>query len=354
MSEEKLSDGSINAINLNDKLSKVQGPKGKNKKSKKALFIRSIVSCSLLFLLFQKVSFAGVIALFAKMSHHGHFLLAALFMPLFGILASGLRLKVVLSAQGINIPLIEVCKANVIGLFYNQVLPSTIGGDIAKSVWISKLNDFRNIPKHSTDPFLTSFTIVGVDRLIGITGLLSTGIFAACWAPKMLGQASVIANVMPLSILCLLIIVFLPFAPLRSCGKLIFSIPLLNRIRGKATSIYRTLKGFKNAKTHLLVSYLLSILLQLIVIIQYYILSLSLEIQIAFLALCFLIPLVTLISMLPVTVNGIGLREGALLALGETLGMTPDSAVALAWAFLIFNLVPSPIGACIYIRQSQN
>ena len=62
------------------------------------------------------------------------------------------------------------------------------------------------------------------------------------------------------------------------------------------------------------------------------------------------IPVVMLISMIPVTINGIGLRESSLVMLGAPFGLNASSAVALACAFVAITFVYALLGALVQLR----
>jgi hypothetical protein len=89
--------------------------------------------------------------------------------------------------------------------------------------------------------------------------------------------------------------------------------------------------------------------LQFAIVVEYFMLSMALGMEVSLWAFSVLIPIVTLISLLPVSVNGIGLREAALAVLGAPFGITVGDAVAMAWLFVFVHWLYAIFGGIIYL-----
>ena len=80
----------------------------------------------------------------------------------------------------------------------------------------------------------------------------------------------------------------------------------------------------------------------------YTILGRSLGISVAPLEFFFIVPAVQLVTMVPVTINGLGLREGAFVILLASLGVPRESAVVLSLLWLAGVLLYGVLGGVIY------
>ena len=94
----------------------------------------------------------------------------------------------------------------------------------------------------------------------------------------------------------------------------------------------------------------MSVALQIMLILQFLAFSSALETGMTLSDLAILVPIVMLVTLLPFTINGIGLRETALTLVGATFGLTATYAIAMAWLFLGVNLIYAIIGGLIYMR----
>lgn len=97
-----------------------------------------------------------------------------------------LRFVWMLRAQEIHIRYWESVKLTLAGNFLNFAAPGSTGGDLAKAYWIAQHTDLKT----------EAVTTVLLDRIVGLTGLLTTVglvIFTCAHDPKLIGAGYVIA-----------------------------------------------------------------------------------------------------------------------------------------------------------------
>lgn len=121
--------------------------------------LKIVVSASLLGYLFSKVDFQGAQASLLKVSYWC--LVAAASVLLLQAVAGAVRLSMVLKTISTRIRLRAALHIMFIGLFFNQTLPSSIGGD-AMRIWRIRHHGF---------PLRTAINSVLLDRLIGLVAL---------------------------------------------------------------------------------------------------------------------------------------------------------------------------------------
>ena len=89
--------------------------------------------------------------------------------------------------------------------------------------------------------------------------------------------------------------------------------------------------------------------IQILIIIQYKVLAVALGIDVSPWGLAVVIPIVTVVALIPVTINGIGLRESSLAVLGAMLGLTVADAVALGWLVWAAALFYGVVGGFVHL-----
>lgn len=92
-------------------------------------------------------------------------------------------------------------------------------------------------------------------------------------------------------------------------------------------------------------------LLQFNVIVQFVLIAQALGLDVPARDFCLIVPLVSFVIMLPISINGIGLRENALAVMLGYYGAGAAEAVALAWLVHIANLILSLAGGLIYASR---
>jgi hypothetical protein len=96
-------------------------------------------------------------------------------------------------------------------------------------------------------------------------------------------------------------------------------------------------------------SLLISLVNQLIAISINWILAEGLRIHVSLFYFMVFIPVVTLISMIPISLNGMGLREYAFVSLFGSIGVDREAAVALGLLASVTIFISAIPGGVIYI-----
>ncbi len=121
--------------------------------------------------------------------------------------------------------------------------------------------------------------------------------------------------------------------------------PLVQRALGRVREAVSSFRGKRGALGGALA---LSLLLQVNVVIAYYLLAQSLGLPVPFLNYFLIIPAALLVLMAPVSINGIGLREGAFVFFLGLYGIGRDEAVAFAWIAYGVLLIQGVLGGLVY------
>jgi uncharacterized protein (TIRG00374 family) len=89
----------------------------------------------------------------------------------------------------------------------------------------------------------------------------------------------------------------------------------------------------------------LSMISQLLIVVTYYLIGASLQIEVLLLEYVLIVPVVALFSSLPITVGGLGVREGVLVYLLSSIGVSTTNAVSISLVYLtLLNLITLPGG----------
>ena len=64
-----------------------------------------------------------------------------------------------------------------------------------------------------------------------------------------------------------------------------------------------------------------------------------------------LLPIIWLITMVPITINGLGLREGAFIFLFTEIGMAKEMAMAISILFLLQTIIQGIIGGLFFLFE---
>jgi uncharacterized protein (TIRG00374 family) len=257
----------------------------------------------------------------------------------YGIWITAFRWQTLLKTQGVRLSILSLSSSTLVGQFFNNFLPTSIGGDVYRAYDVTKKSDF---------PMSSSISVLVVERL---SGIIASAVFAA--AALFLGFTAIggISIVIPILIFLAIsiLIFFLILNPnILGLHKLAKKIRFLQKILDKLDNVYNTFLSFKNYKWTLVRVIFYSLTLQFAVIINYWFASRSLGIPLNLSVFIFIVPVVSIISMLPISLGGIGVREGSLVFLMVSLGAQNAKAAMCSLLLFAMLLVMGIIGGLIY------
>jgi uncharacterized membrane protein YbhN (UPF0104 family) len=253
------------------------------------------------------------------------------------LLSAG-RLKVLTDAQGFAASVWQLTRINLITSFYILALPGQLAGGVIRWHKLSRLAGQRT----------EALAAVAYSRLYYLAMLTLLGVvFLVLDLPR---------GIHPLWVISLVIL----FAFLSAAGYLVARAdrsPLLRRLGtdgpgfvgrlASATGQYRRLPrgGWLRIVTLTAVENLAGTL-------AVYLLAVSVSIEVPFTTIGWIRAVVLAVTTLPISISGLGVREGGLIVLLEPFGVAGAAAVALSFLMLARNLLLGTIGAALEIQST--
>ncbi len=209
--------------------------------------------------------------------------------------------QVVLQAQENQIPFGRILQVHLIGAFFGTFMPTSIGMDIVRAFSLKKYLSNR----------LHAMSSMFVTRVVGFVINFAIALVVAIPAAQQTGNSRLFWIVLLMTFaFCFAVYVLL------QPGLLYFFKPLFERFKlqnifAKLAEFQEGTKALRHQKQSMIILLLLSLFFQILGIMIIYLVGLSLGLSIAAYHYFILIPLITTITILPLSVAGIGVREGA-------------------------------------------
>ncbi len=264
------------------------------------------------------------------------FFLAAVLIYFFGLIFSAYRLKLVLNVHRTALSLWEAYYMNVVSLFFNNLLPSSVGGDMVKAYYIYRKDNGR----------VAAFSAVVVDRLFGLITMVCIGI-AAIFLYDQAQDSPILLNSVLLLAAITGLLVFVIFN-----GRLVnllcsLHIPFLPALFiEKIREMYLAMHHYRDQRGIITTCILLTIIGQVSYVFTNYLLALSLSIDIPLGFFFFFVPVILIMQIAP-SINGIGVREAVYLL--YLVGLTTtDKALALSLFTSFFKIFVGILGGVVY------
>ena len=293
--------------------------------------LKVLIAASILVIIFRFVPLSDVASTIA--SARIGYLLAAIPIILLIPYLSAKRLKILTDSQGLSLSVREILEVNFVTRFYGLIIP----GEFAAGAW--RWLRLAQIENRKAE-ILAAILFSRVLHLAGL-GLLGVIFFAA--DGQHLGAASSVA-------LLLLI------------GALTFTVFLLRfgsrgsvHPREGAGGMHRLVasaKSFRNLSRRdrsRLIG--LSLSENLAATVMVYVLALSMHVSLPFVVLGWIRAAVQLLIFLPISISGLGVREGSLLLALEPYGVAGANAVALSFLLFGVSLFTGLIGGLLELRR---
>lgn len=232
-----------------------------------------------------------------------------------------------MSSQKISLSLKDVLHLTYIGYFFNNFLPTAIGGDIAKAYYASK----------KTSNNVESYAAVATDRLCGLASILIIALVGLIFFGNSLGNKKIVWAVIAMATFIIALIVLLLNKRIEHKNNPVKS-GILNALALKFSKLYNAVNAYKDVPSVLIKSILISLISHAGAILSVYFFILGLGGNINFIKLFLVVPLVWTVSMLP-SLNGLGVREGAFVYfLKGDLGADMAFTVSLLWLGVVIAL----------------
>ncbi len=303
-----------------------------------------LVSVSLIYLL---ISRAEVGKIWQSMAN-ANMLLIGLSFLLHGVgyFSSSYRWQILLRAQGFDVPVMYLVRSYAVAMFFNNLLPSTIGGDGYRALDTAKCE----IPK------LKALAIVLVERFLGMFALLAFAVLALTLATELTMEIEhlwLLSLVTFAAMLAVIWVIFFRKSQQSGAADDAFGflkkLPAGGLVRKQVLKIKEAFAPFQGQMQALTWSLGLSLLLQFNVIFHYYMISEALGLTIPLAKFLVIIPLAMFIQMVPVSINGIGIRESFYVFFLTTVYGAPyETSLAFSWIAYGMILLLGILGGIIY------
>lgn len=246
-----------------------------------------------------------------------------------------IRWNSMLKAQKIEISTLRSYLYILVSFFFNNFVPSGLGMDVIRSAYAGGKENFEK-----------AFGASIMERILGMIGMMLIGIAAIFSLQVQFAKLSIIYA--GLILLIIILYYLLTSLKLSWLKEKMLSIKLLN-LGDSIREFYRAFKIYKTKRKTLIIGIGYSVLVQLLIITINYFIAKGLSIPVPFFAFLAYIPVITVISLIPLTINGLGLREAAYVFFFSLVNITEGQTMSLSLVFFITSVIASSTGGIIFL-----
>lgn len=304
-----------------------------------AIGIKVLISVALMAFLFARVPFHDVRLTLAAAD--ARWLIAAGALLFASNLLGSYQWGALLDAVEIRLPFWKVCAYYHVGLFFNNFLPANIGGDIARVVDASRAGPSK----------AAAVSTVLMDRLIGTVAL--AGLALVCTLPAIDRFHLRVAYLALVAFFVLSVtLVWAVFHPR--------ALPALEGVLGRVglgslkphlDDLATRLATFRDQRGLAVRLVCVALVIQVSRIFVHVLVAQAIGIHLPLTYFFLFVPLLAVVVSLPISLNGIGLREGAGIVLFGLVGVDRTRAFSLQFSTYLVAVAVSLIGGLVFLAR---
>jgi uncharacterized membrane protein YbhN (UPF0104 family) len=301
--------------------------------------LRIVVSLGALIFILTTIGLEKVISLVRQADLP--LMLAAFLLAIAGIVVRAVRWMALLRALEVEVPLRRLVELYFVGTFFNTFLPSGFGGDVVR---VLELTQDTHVP--------AAVGTVIVDRMTGLLVLFAMALAALPFSGGLLpaGTASAIGLLAAGGLIAGGIV--LQGRLLRRWGRQLPG-PLFQSVLTGEGALARIYRAVTDCGPRAIAQALgISLVFNLLLVTLNYLVARAVGVDIAFTYFWLFVPLLSVTLMLPISIGGLGVREGMAVILFTQASVDEAAAVAASLGvYMVSTMLPGLLGGLIYLAQ---
>ena len=288
--------------------------------------LRAIVGIAIVTLLVWRYDARSILRLITR--ERPSYFAAAIGVYLSTLVLSAYRWRLLAAILRLDAPFTDFLAFRFIATFANSLIPGVAGGDALRAIYLGR----------RTSRLGEAVASVLADRIVGLIGLFWLAAGAAILLkerglPSVLTTVPILIGLIALALLVAspLIIRFAQLMPSR-----------LSRYGGFIVT-------YLKHRSALLAPLALSVVVQSVLAVCQYLLALGIGIDAPLSLFLLFVPIAGVFASLPLTINGLGVREGAYLVLFGIAGVDRTNAIALGLLWFACTTIGALPGALAFV-----
>ncbi len=268
----------------------------------------------------------------------GWVLIITIILSVFRLWLNGIRWKMVNTDFSKQLKNWDYFRYTMISSSFNLVMPGALGGDIVKAIWVG-----NDISSNKTRNILSVF----FDRMMGMSSVLFLGLLAFILSPFLNFNFKTIV----LSIAIIVVILFTLLVAYVKKGRFEYILKKWKPHRNIFSKIRNILFIFNDSVVFyikkpriFLGAFLLSFVIHISWFTVNYLIAHFLDINISFFDISMISCLVWIITAIPISISGIGIREVSYISLLHNYGVSADAAIGLSLYVFSISIIVGILG----------
>ena len=304
------------------------------------------VTVAIIVFLFARVNVAVMAQHLAQANIALLFLALALYF--LAIVLGAMKWQALVRAQNLNVPLGDLLSYALVGLFFGNLLPSNVGGDVVRAYGLVRVTNRAEAAAIS----------VLVDRLMGLVAFLGAAVIMAALAAVTLTRGAELEQIEIATVITAALLIFasaLLFSRrVSQRAKRLFGFAPLARLQPIAERVYHALQVYRHSYRALATNLILSAGIVVVTTLVWYTVALALGMNLSIFYFFLFNPLIAFVLLIPISFNGLGPKEATAIFFFGLVGMPSEIALSMSLIFHLLIVLTSLPGGILWWRQKAS
>ncbi len=302
-----------------------------------------VVTAAIIIFLFARVDLATMARHLAQANLL--VLLTALALYFLAIALGIVKWQLLVRAQGLEASLAELITYSFVGLFFGNLLPGSVGGDVVRAYGLARASGRAEAAAIS----------VLVDRLIGLAAFLGAAVIMGMLAALTLTRGAELEQVEIL--MAIAVTLFLIGGALLFSRRLserwmrIFDWAPLAPMQPIAQKIQHALQLYRHNFRALMLNLAVSAGIVVVTTLTWYAVAVALALDVSLFYFFLFNPLIAIVVLIPISLNGLGAKEATAVFFFGLVGVPAELALALSLIFHLLIVLTSLPGGILWVRE---
>lgn len=301
--------------------------------------LRFFVSISILFIIFLKIDFQKFFSVLKKLDLKIFFLSFLLY--IFSQYISTHRWRLLLLAKCIRVSFLKLFSFYFVGMFFNLFMPTLVGGDVFRTYDLYR--ETSNVKEAAAS--------ILMERAAGVFALICLSLLSLIIGFSYIKNEPVVIYSILILSFCFFLLIILIFS--ENLKNFLSSIFKKIKIWEIFIKFYNAIFEYKKFPFTILKVILLSFAVQIINLFIFSTMAGALKLNVKFIYIWLFTPLITFFSMIPISLSGWGLREGATIYLYSKIGISSEESLLLSLSVSLIVTSASLIGGIILLFRKR-
>lgn len=312
--------------------------KARNHKTNRMGIIgKSIVSILFIYLILYKLDWSEMAAVIGQTSLL--FLFVSFLLSPIMVLVSAWKWQVLLKAHEVSVPFRRLFALYYVGYMFNHILPTSVGGDVVVSYELAK----------DTERPYDSVASVLMNRFTGLVILVPASLISVFLNASVFYDYR-IASGMGLIVVGTVVALWCAFdsRPLVVMNKYCGNIRIVRKAMAKCHKLQEAFQVYRGKIGTIIYALGISVVFFLLIVLNVYIGCLAFSAKPSLVDVLVIVPFLQVVSMLPIALGGIGVREWAYMVAFPQIGMAATVGLSVILLLRVKSILSGIMGGLLY------